>query len=136
MRSRLGARGSPSLSRGILVIKAAAASVAVHVDAEKCGPKRIIIARGPPRYDIIKSSWARGHARYSQLGRLFLANVDPPRSGSSTRRSSIMSYDRASRLSRQSRPRIERPLRASRRAFSFAALTLTINCLSCLLASE
>lgn len=47
VRSRLGAKGvSPSLSRGILVIKAAAASVAVHVDAEKCGPKRIIIARG------------------------------------------------------------------------------------------
>jgi len=39
--------GSPSPSRGILVIKAAAASVVGRDgDAEKCGPKRIIIARG------------------------------------------------------------------------------------------
>lgn len=76
----------------------------------------------PPRYDIIKSSWAkRARALFSQPWRLFLGNVDPRRSGSPTRRSSIMSYDRASRLHRQSRPRIERPPRArahvSRRAF-------------------
>lgn len=56
--------GSPSLSRGILVIKVAAASVVGHdADAEKCGPKRIIIARGRGpsirHYKVIMSKGAR-----------------------------------------------------------------------------
>jgi len=56
--------GSPLLSRGILVIKAAAASVVGRdADAEKCGPKRIIIARGRGpsirHYKVIMGKGAR-----------------------------------------------------------------------------
>jgi len=92
-----------------------------QADAEKCGPKRVIIAprgwsgrgrregagggvRRPLRYDIIKSSRGeRGgtRARHSRSGTFFAeATADPRRSGSPARRSSIMSYDRASRLER------------------------------------
>lgn len=139
---RLGIRaGSPLPSQGILVIKAAAASVVGRdADAEKCGPKRIIIARGRgPRYDIIKSSWARGHACYSQcrLGRLF----------SGQRRSTeiwildvpVINYELRSRL--KAPPAISTSNRTSSARACLPepfppVLTIAINRPFCLLASE
>lgn len=110
---------SLSLRVYTLVIKAAAARIGrprrcgkVRTETDNNWPGGGEGGESGPRPPIrhYKVIMRRGGTRaLFSAEKFFLGNADPRRSRSPTRRSSIMSYDRASRLRRQSRPRIERP---------------------------